>query len=103
MRAIATDPGGGSLPDLDRAVFRFAGKLARSACTVEQADIDALRSLGLSDTDVVDVVLAVAARAFFTTVLDGLGAQLDAETAREFDSQLMSAMVVGRPPASASP
>ena len=40
--------------------------------TVEQADVDALRAVGLTDADVADLVFAVAARAFFTKVLDGL-------------------------------
>jgi hypothetical protein len=43
--------------------------------------------------------MAVAARLFFTTVLDGLGAQLDAPTAAGLDPALLDGMVVGRPPA----
>ena len=33
-----------------------------------------------------------------TAVLDGLGAQLDLQTAQQFDPDLLRGMVVGRPP-----
>lgn len=100
VAAIAADPSGGALAGADQAVFRFSDKLARDAASIEQADVDALRVAGLDDSDIVDVVLAVAARAFFTTVLDGLGARLDAQTAAEFAPRIRAAMLVGRPPAS---
>jgi len=96
VRAIA---GEGPLEPLDAAVLRFAAKVAADASAVEQADVDELRALGLSDRDVADVVYAAAARAFFTAVLDGLGARLDARTAAAFDPDLLRAMVVGREPA----
>jgi uncharacterized peroxidase-related enzyme len=94
---IAEDPSGGTLSERDRAVYAFAGKVARDAASVEQADVDALRALGLSDRDVADIVYAAAARSFFTRVLDGLGAQLDPETADALPAELLEGMVVGRP------
>lgn len=99
VRAIAADPTGAGLSAQDRAVFEFAGKVAADAASVEQADVDRLRGLGLSDGDVADVVFAAAARSFFTRVLDGLGAQLDAATAQAFPPELREAMIVGRPAA----
>ena len=66
----------------DRAVYEFAAKVARDASSVQQGDVDGLRALGLTDADVADVVFAAAARSFFTRVLDGLGAQLDAPDRR---------------------
>ena len=101
MRAIAEDPSGATLDPQDRAVYQFAAKVATDAASVEQADVDALRAVGLSDTDVADVVFAAAARSFFTTVLDGLGAQLDAQTAQTFAPDILDAMIVGRPVAEA--
>ena len=47
-------------------------KVAADATSVEQVDIDRLRSLGLSDKDIVDVVLAASVRCFFSKVLDGV-------------------------------
>lgn len=101
LRALADDPAGTTLDETDRAVYAFATKVARDAASVEQEDVDTLRAVGLSDADVADVVMAVAARLFFTTVLDGLGARLDAQTAAGMDPTLLEGMVVGRPPAGA--
>jgi len=94
--AIVTGEG---LEPVDAAVLRLAGKVAADAASVEQSDVDELRALGLSDADVADVVYAASARAFFTAVLDGLGARLDAQTAAAFDPEQRRALVVGRPPA----
>ncbi len=78
-------------------MFTFATKVAQDASTIEQADVDTLRDAGLSDADVADVVFAASARAFFTKVLDGLGARLDRPTADTFDPDLLQPMIVGRP------
>jgi hypothetical protein len=52
------------------------------ATAIEQADIDRVRALGrLSDADILDVVLAAAARCFFSKALDALGAEPDAKYA----------------------
>ena len=97
MESIAEHPDGAALSELDRAVYVFAAKVASDASVVEQPDVDALRAVGLSDAEVADVVFAVAARCFFTAVLDGLGTHLDEETARTFPPALLESMVVGRP------
>jgi uncharacterized peroxidase-related enzyme len=95
--SLADDSSGARLGAQDRAVYAFATKVAADAASVEQSDIDGLRAVGLSDADIADVVLAVASRSFFTRVLDGLGAQLDAATAATFPAELLDGMVVGRP------
>ena len=97
VRLLAVAPDGNALAEQDAAVYAFATKVARDASAVEQSDVDALHDVGLSDPDVADVVFAVAARSFFATVLDGLGARLDRATAETFDPELLQAMVVGRP------
>ena len=94
---LADDPTGATLDEQDRAVYAFATKVASDAASVQQSDVDGLRAVGLSDADVADVVFAVASRSFFTRVLDGLGAQLDAATAAAFPPALLDGMVVGRP------
>ena len=96
LELLADDASGETLEPRDRAVYQFAGKVAREAASVGQSDIDALRAVGLSDTDIADVVYAAAARSFFTRVLDGLGAQLDRQTAQTFDGLLLASMIVGR-------
>ena len=101
MRSIAAEPSGAALGPQDRAVYEFAGKVAVDASRVEQADVDRLRAAGLSDDDIADVVFAAAARSFFTRVIDGLGAQLDAQTAETFPGDVLESMIVGRPVAPA--
>jgi uncharacterized peroxidase-related enzyme len=98
LGVLAADPSGATLDDQDRAVYEFAGKIAADASSVTQSDVDGLRAVGLSDPEIADIVFAAAARSFFTRVLDGLGAQLDHQTAATFAPELLSTMVVGRPP-----
>jgi uncharacterized peroxidase-related enzyme len=97
MRAFASDPSGASLDATDRAVVEFATKVARDAASIEDSDVQPLRDAGLSDTEIVDVVLAAAARSFFTKVLDGLGVQADAQLGETFDPELRGQVTVGRP------
>ena len=97
VESIAEHPDGAGLSAVDLAVYTFAVKVAKDASSVEQTDVDGLRAAGLSDADVADVVFAVAARCFFTAVLDGLGAQLDVQTAQTFAPAVLESMVVGRP------
>lgn len=99
LHRIAQAPAGDTLDEQDRAVYRFAAKVATDAASVRQDDVDQLRAAGLSDADIADVVYAAAARSFFTKVLDGLGAQLDVQIVQAFDSELYASMVVGRPAA----
>lgn len=102
VAAIGSAPDGAALDAQDRAVYEFAAKVATDAASVEQSDVGALRAAGLSDADIADVVYAAAARSFFTRVLDGLGAQLDAQTAASFEPALLASMIVGRPAATGS-
>jgi uncharacterized peroxidase-related enzyme len=97
MRSIADEPSGAALSPQDRAVYEFAAKVAADAASVEQTDVDSLRAVGLSDADIADVVFAASARSFFTRVLDGLGAQLDSQTAGTFPPAVLESMIVGRP------
>jgi uncharacterized peroxidase-related enzyme len=97
MRAIAADPNGAHLDPADRAVMDFATHVARDASTIGAADVQTLRDHGLSDPEIVDVVLAVAARAFFTKVLDALGVQADVQLGATFDPEVRRQVTVGRP------
>jgi len=97
MRAVAADPSGAELDDTDRAVMDFAGQVARDASSITAADVQRLRDHGLDDPDIVDVVFAAAARAFFTKVLDALGVQADAQLGETFDSEVRDQVTVGRP------
>ena len=102
LQSIAADPSGAGLAAQDRAVYEFATKVATDAAAVVQSDIDRLREVGLSDADIADVVYAASARSFFTRVLDGLGVQLDQQTAEALPADLLDSMIVGRPVADGS-
>ena len=95
---ILTDPAHATeLSDVDRAVMAFAAKVARAADTVTAEDVQILRDLGLSDDNVLDVAFAAAARCFFATVLDAVGAQADRELADALGPAITALLTVGRP------
>jgi uncharacterized peroxidase-related enzyme len=91
---VAALPAG--LDEVDRAVMELAEQVVDDATSITAADIDRLRTLGLSDGEIVDVVLAAAARCFFSKTLDALGAEPDSAFAG-LDPVFRDAMVVGRP------
>jgi uncharacterized peroxidase-related enzyme len=97
MRAVAADSSGSELDPTERAVMRFAEQVARDASSVTAGDVQALRDHGLSDEEVVDVVLAAAARGFFTKVLDALGVQADAQLGEALEPEIREYVTVGRP------
>jgi uncharacterized peroxidase-related enzyme len=96
VRAVVDDHRAAGLDDVDVAVFEFADKVAGDATSVTQADVDRLRALGLSDAEILDVVLAAAVRCFYSKVLDALGVQPDPHYA-ELEPGLRDALTVGRP------
>jgi uncharacterized peroxidase-related enzyme len=83
--------------DVDRAVMDLAGKVARDAPSVTEADIERMRRVGLTDQEIFDVIAAAAARAFFTKVLDGTGTRPDREYRNLLGDHLVDALAVGRP------
>ena len=101
LHLVAPDDLAATLVDqadvVDRAVMAFAEKVARNADAVTAADVQVLRDVGLSDDDVLDVVLAVAARCFFATALDGVGAQADRPLSDALGPRLADLLTVGRP------
>ena len=96
VRAVVEDHRAAGLDPVDVAVMDLAEKVAQDATTVTEADIERLRSLGLSDPEILDVVLAAAARCFFSKALDGVGARPDARFA-QLEPELRDALTVGRP------
>jgi uncharacterized peroxidase-related enzyme len=96
VRALVADHRAAGLEDSDVAVMDLADKVADDATSIQQADIDRLRSLGLTDAEILDIVLAAAARCFFSKTLDALGAQPDVKYA-ELEPAVRDALTVGRP------
>ena len=93
---VVADHRHAGLDEVDVAVMDLAEKVAGDATLVTQEDVERLRSLGLSDRDIFDVVAAVSVRCFFSTMLDALGVEPDARFG-ELDPPLRRALTVGRP------
>jgi alkylhydroperoxidase family enzyme len=96
VRAIALDRSTAGLDDVDIAVMELAERVVDDATSIADADLRPLRDLGLSETDIMDVVLAAAARCFFSKALDALGVLPDASY-NELAPELREVLVVGRP------
>lgn len=100
VREIALDHRDAGLDEVDVAVMDLAEKVVDDATAIGDADLQPLRDLGLSEAEIMDVVLAAAARCFFSKTLDALGVRPDASYA-ELAPELREALVVGRPIAEA--
>lgn len=83
--------------DVDRAVMELAAKVAHDATSVTPTDIETVRGVGLTDEEILDVILAAAARAFFTKVIDATGTRPDNEYRSMLGSEMVDVLAVGRP------
>ena len=100
VREITLDRHAAGLDEIDVAVMDLAERVVDDATSIDDDALRPLRDLGLSETEIMDVVLAAAARCFFSKTLDALGVLPDASYA-ELDPGLREALVVGRPIAEA--
>jgi uncharacterized peroxidase-related enzyme len=96
LRALVDDYRTAGLEPADLAVMELADKVARDATSVTQEDVNRLRTLGLTDIEILDVVLASAARCFFSKALDAVGAEPDAKYS-ELEPNLRDTLTAGRP------
>jgi uncharacterized peroxidase-related enzyme len=96
VRAIFTDRTSAGIDQVDIAVMDLAEKVADDATSVSEGDIQRLLELGLSERDVLDVVLTAAARTFFAKLLDAMGVAPDGSY-RQLEGGLTEALTVGRP------
>ncbi len=92
IAALINDYRTAGLPADEVAIMEFAEKVTLNASRIAPDDIETLRSHGLTDTDILDIILTTAARAFFSKVLDATGAMPDAAY-DEFASELEAAQV----------
>lgn len=93
VEAIAKDYRNAGLEPSEVAIMAFAEKVTRNAYKVSPEDIDGLRSHGLSDAEILDVVLAASARNFFSRVLDATGAEPD-EAFLQLEDSLREALTL---------
>jgi uncharacterized peroxidase-related enzyme len=96
LAAIARDFRSSGLPAEEIALMEFAQKVTLEPNQLTQEDFDRLRKRGLSDQEILDVVLAVTARNFMSKTLDALGAEPD-DALMAIEPELRAALVIGRP------
>ncbi|HEY7731361.1 MAG TPA: carboxymuconolactone decarboxylase family protein [Gaiellaceae bacterium] len=96
VREIAIDHHSAGLDEVDVAVMDLAERVVDDATSIEDADLQRLRDLGLTEPEIMDVVLAAAARCFWSKALDALCVLPDASF-HELEPALRDALVVGRP------
>ena len=58
-------------------MLTFAVKLTKTPGAMEDADVDALRSAGFSDRDILDIVEVTSYYAYVNRIADGLGIQTE--------------------------
>ncbi|HEX5824283.1 MAG TPA: carboxymuconolactone decarboxylase family protein [Candidatus Limnocylindrales bacterium] len=97
VEAITRDFHNASLDTVDVAIMELAEKVALHAYRVTPDDIDRLRQFGLNDAEIFNVVLAAAARCFFSKTLDAMDAEPDEALAATND---LIQLVELRPPES---
>ncbi len=96
LAAIVRDFRNAGLTPEEVALMAFAQKVTRQAGSVDEQDIAGLRSFGLSDEDLLNVVLACTARNFFSKTLDALDVPPD-DAYLQLEPELIEALAIGRP------
>ena len=66
LAAIVKDFRNAGLTDEEVAIMSFAQKISTQATQMSENDFNELRGFGLSDEEILDVVLACTARNFFS-------------------------------------
>jgi alkylhydroperoxidase family enzyme len=94
---IARDRHAAGLDAVDLAIMDLAERVVDDATSITDSDRRRLRDLGLSDDEIMDVVLAATARCFLSKTLDALGVLPDASYADEYEPADLEVLVVGRP------
>ncbi|HAZ56581.1 MAG TPA: peroxidase [Acidimicrobiaceae bacterium] len=77
LAAVEADWTSAPLSERRRAMIGYAVKLTRSPGEMEQADVEALRSCGFSDRDVLDITEVTAYYAYANRIADGLGITIE--------------------------
>jgi uncharacterized peroxidase-related enzyme len=93
--AILRDYRQAGLEPEEVAMMSFAEKVTLQAHSVTPQDIEGLRGHGLTDAEILDIVLATSARNFFSKVLDAIGAEPDA-VYLDLEPELREALAKGR-------
>lgn len=94
LSGSATD----DMTERDRALTHWARKVADEPHAATQADVEQLRSAGLSDAEIFNTTFYVAMRVAFSTINDAMGAPLNSELLEDYDPGVVAAVDFGRAP-----
>jgi len=73
-----------NLPQRAKALIDYALKLTLEPSTVVKGDLDALREVGISDSEILDLVLLTAYMNYVNRIAQGLGIEHDEQEARGY-------------------
>jgi uncharacterized peroxidase-related enzyme len=90
-----------ALTDRDRALAAWARKVVADPNATTEADVAALRGVGLGDKEVFEATAFIAFRLAFSTVNDALGVKPDQRLAEQVPPEVRAAVSFGRAPAGA--
>ena len=85
------------LDNTERALARWARQLVRDPNSTTDADVEALRAVGLDEAQIFAITVYAALRIAFSTVNDALGASPDRQLRVEAPPEVRGAVTFGRP------
>lgn len=94
--AIVKDFRTAGLTEEEVALMTLAQKITKHAGDVSEEDMQILRGFGLKDEEILDVVLTVTARSFFSKTLEALDARPD-DIYLDLEPELVRVLAKGRP------
>ena len=95
LNTIGRDYQTADLAPAEKEMMAFAEQIVRDATSITSADVEKLRTLGLSDAEIFDIATTATARCFFSKTLDALGAEPD-EAYLGLEEALRQTLTVGR-------
>ena len=85
-----------SLTAAEAAMMSFARKVARGSFAIAPGDVTELKKHGFTDAEVFDIAATVAARAFWTGVIESLGVEPEPPLL-ELEPEFKRTLACGRP------
>jgi uncharacterized peroxidase-related enzyme len=79
IKSCAQDPDLSALPPAQRDIVNFGLKVAKKPQEVTSADYDVLREQGMSDGEILEIVMMAGYAVMVDALADALGIQLDAQ------------------------
>ena len=96
LLAIVNDSDDNPLSEAEKAMVRFARKIARHGASVTAEDVEVLKRHGFGDAEIFDIAAVATARTFFAQLCEGLGVVND-HAYSSLDPRLRAALAVGKP------